>query len=157
TSARCATDSAWRDHAFAAPRDIRAYSLRFRISARGRPIVGGYDCAPTSQRERSGFRSLASCGILRWSTLRCNPGRRRGGGTPALRCRLACDRRGVLMRLASLTQPMHLRQRVRYALANIWGKRIPGPILALSYRRNACGRHLASCVQEALRGATEWS
>jgi len=61
------------------------------------------------------------------------------------------------MRLASLTQPMHLRQRVRYALASIWGRRIPGPILALSYRRNACGRHFAHCVQEALRGAREWS
>jgi len=61
------------------------------------------------------------------------------------------------MRLAALTKPMHLRQRVRYALANIWGRRIPGPILALSYRRNACGRHLARCVQEALRGAREWS
>lgn len=61
------------------------------------------------------------------------------------------------MRLASLNRPTHLRQRVRYALANVWGKRIPGPILALSYRRNACGRQLARCVQEALRGAREWT
>lgn len=61
------------------------------------------------------------------------------------------------MRLPSLKQAMHLRQRVRYALAGIWGRRIPGPILALSYRRNACGRHLARCVQEALRGPQEWS
>jgi len=61
------------------------------------------------------------------------------------------------MRLASLDRPLHLRQRIRYALANIFGRRIPGPILALSYRRNVCGRHLARCVQEALRGAREWS
>lgn len=61
------------------------------------------------------------------------------------------------MRLESLKRPMHFRQRVRYALANLWGRRIPGPILALSYRRNACGRHLARCVHEALRGAREWS
>lgn len=61
------------------------------------------------------------------------------------------------MRLACLTQPIHLRQKIRYAVANAFGRRIPGPILALSYRRNPCGRHLARCVQEALRGAREWS
>jgi hypothetical protein len=60
------------------------------------------------------------------------------------------------MRLG-LEHPLHLRQRVRYFLANVWGRRIPGPILALSFRRNSCGRHLAGCVQEALRGAREWS
>jgi hypothetical protein len=61
------------------------------------------------------------------------------------------------MRLACLEQPLHLRQKVRYALAGVFGRRIPGPILALSYRRNSCGRHLARCVHEALRGAREWS
>jgi hypothetical protein len=61
------------------------------------------------------------------------------------------------MRLACLEQPLHLRQRLRYALANAFGRRIPGPILALSYRRNSCGRHLARSVDEALRGAREWS
>jgi hypothetical protein len=61
------------------------------------------------------------------------------------------------MRLASLERPINLRQKVRFALANAFSRRIPGPILALSYQRNACGRHLAGCVQEALRGAREWS
>jgi hypothetical protein len=61
------------------------------------------------------------------------------------------------MRLASLERPINFRQRMRFALARAFGRRIPGPILALSYRCNACGRHLARCVQEALRGAREWS
>lgn len=60
------------------------------------------------------------------------------------------------MRLASLEQPINLKQRMRFALARVFGRRIPGPILALSYQRNACGRHLAGCVQEGLRGAREW-
>ncbi|HEY6308263.1 MAG TPA: carboxymuconolactone decarboxylase family protein [Candidatus Angelobacter sp.] len=46
---------------------------------------------------------------------------------------------------------------MRFVLARAFGRPIPGPILALSYRRNACGRHLAGCVQEGLRGAREWS
>ena len=61
------------------------------------------------------------------------------------------------MRLAGLTQPLHLRQRVRFMMTEAVGRRIPGPVLALSYRRNACGRQLALCVQEAMRGAREWS
>ncbi len=61
------------------------------------------------------------------------------------------------MRLACLEQPLNLRQKVRFALARAFGRQMPGPILALSYRRNSCGRHLARCVQEALRGAREWS
>ena len=60
------------------------------------------------------------------------------------------------MRLASLQQPVHLWQRTRFFLARVFGRQIPGPILALSYRRNECGRRLARCVQESLRGAREW-
>jgi hypothetical protein len=61
------------------------------------------------------------------------------------------------MRLASLEQPINLRQKVRFAMARVFARRMPGPILAFSYGRNACGRHLGGCTQEALRGAREWS
>jgi hypothetical protein len=33
----------------------------------------------------------------------------------------------------------------------------PGPILALSYQRELCGKYLAACYQEGLREVTEWS
>ena len=39
----------------------------------------------------------------------------------------------------------------------ISGGLAPGPILALSYRRELCGKYLAACYQEGLREATEWS
>jgi hypothetical protein len=37
------------------------------------------------------------------------------------------------------------------------GGLVPGPILALSYRRELCGKYLAACYQEGLREATQWS
>ena len=37
------------------------------------------------------------------------------------------------------------------------GGMAPGPILALSYRRELCGKYLAACYQEGMREATEWS
>jgi hypothetical protein len=33
---------------------------------------------------------------------------------------------------------------------------VPGPILTLSYRRELFGRSFAACLQEGMRGATEW-
>jgi len=37
------------------------------------------------------------------------------------------------------------------------GGMVPGPMLAMSYRRDLCGKHLAACFQEGMRHATEWS
>ena len=39
----------------------------------------------------------------------------------------------------------------------ISGGLAPGPILALSYRLELCGKYLAACYQEGLREATERS
>jgi hypothetical protein len=39
----------------------------------------------------------------------------------------------------------------------ISGGKVPGPILALSYRRELCGKYLAACYQEGMRKVTEWS
>ena len=33
----------------------------------------------------------------------------------------------------------------------------PGPMRVLSYRRELFGQYFAGCLQEALRGAREWS
>ncbi len=33
----------------------------------------------------------------------------------------------------------------------------PGPIATMTYRRDLFGKHLAACVQEAMRGSTEWT
>jgi hypothetical protein len=37
------------------------------------------------------------------------------------------------------------------------GGMVPGPMLALTYRRELCGQYLAACYQEGMRGASEWS
>jgi hypothetical protein len=37
------------------------------------------------------------------------------------------------------------------------GGMVPGPMLALSYRRELCGQYLAACYQEGMRRAGEWS
>ena len=37
------------------------------------------------------------------------------------------------------------------------GGMVPGPMLALSYRRELCGQYLAPCYQEGMRQAAEWS
>jgi hypothetical protein len=37
------------------------------------------------------------------------------------------------------------------------GGMAPGPVLALSYHRDLCGKYLAQCYQEGMRESTEWS
>lgn len=37
------------------------------------------------------------------------------------------------------------------------GGMVPGPMLALSYRRELCGQYLAACFQEGMRQGSEWS
>lgn len=37
------------------------------------------------------------------------------------------------------------------------GKKVPGPILVMSYRRELFGKHVAPCFQEAMREGKEWS
>ncbi len=52
---------------------------------------------------------------------------------------------------------MHWFQRMACGLMNAIAGNYPGPIMALSYRRDAFGKHFAVALQEALRGSTEWS
>ncbi len=61
------------------------------------------------------------------------------------------------MRLSALTQPHTLRQRLLFAVFRGLLGQVPGPVLALSYRRELGGKHLARCYQQALRQAKEWS
>jgi hypothetical protein len=61
------------------------------------------------------------------------------------------------MRLALLQHPHGLMQRLRFFVIGTLLGQVPGPFLALLYRRNAAGKHLARCYQEGLRRAREWT
>jgi hypothetical protein len=50
-----------------------------------------------------------------------------------------------------------LQKLILGGLGVMTGGQVPGPILALSYRRELCGKYLAACYQEGMRKATEWS
>jgi len=62
------------------------------------------------------------------------------------------------VRLTILEKGLRPLQKVILAIfKTLTGGLVPGPILALSYRRELCGKYLAKCFQEGMRGATEWS
>lgn len=61
------------------------------------------------------------------------------------------------MRLKQLEQPHSLMQKLRFFVLRALLGQVPGPILALSYRRDFCGKYLARCYQQGLRQAREWS
>jgi hypothetical protein len=61
------------------------------------------------------------------------------------------------MRLKQLEQPHGLWQKLRFAVIRATAGTVPGPFLALSYRRDFCGKYLARCYQQGLRRAREWS
>ncbi len=62
------------------------------------------------------------------------------------------------MRLKVLETGLRPIQKVILAIFKVFsGGLVPGPLLALSYRRELCGKYLAACFQEGMREATEWS
>jgi hypothetical protein len=61
------------------------------------------------------------------------------------------------MRLALLTKPVTLVQKVRFAIMRALVGQVPGPWLTLSCKRHLAGKHLARCYQEGLRRARQWS
>jgi hypothetical protein len=63
----------------------------------------------------------------------------------------------MTMRPALLAKPHSLRQRLAFAFFRAFLGQVPGPVLALSYRRDLCGKYLARCYQQGLRRAQEWS
>ncbi|HKF24218.1 MAG TPA: hypothetical protein VKE93_21800 [Candidatus Angelobacter sp.] len=60
-------------------------------------------------------------------------------------------------RLAMIAKPRGVRQRLSFAFFHAFLGQVPGPVLALSYRRDFCGKYLARCYQQGLRRAQEWS
>ena len=61
------------------------------------------------------------------------------------------------MRLGILERGHGPFQRLQLALMRPIAGRALAPVLMMSYRRNVFGKHFARCLQEALRGAREWS
>ena len=61
------------------------------------------------------------------------------------------------MRLKQLEQPHGFLQKLCFLVMRAMAGSVPGPILALSYRRDFCGKYLARCYQQGLRQAREWS
>ena len=62
------------------------------------------------------------------------------------------------MRLTILEKGLRPMQKLILAIfKTLTSGLVPGPLLALSYRRELCGKYLAECFQEGMRGATEWS
>jgi len=41
-------------------------------------------------------------------------------------------------------------------MSALFGKKIPGPVAAMSYRREMGGKHLGSFFQEKMRSQTSW-
>jgi hypothetical protein len=39
----------------------------------------------------------------------------------------------------------------------VTGGQAPGPMRVLSYHRDLCGKYLAACFQEGMRGSHEWT
>ena len=62
------------------------------------------------------------------------------------------------MRLTILEKGLRPVQKLILAVFKTFtGGLVPGPLLALSYRRELCGKYLTECFQEGMRGATQWS
>jgi hypothetical protein len=62
------------------------------------------------------------------------------------------------VRLTILEKGLRPVQKLVLAIfKTLTGGLVPGPLLALSYRRELCGKYLAACFQEGMREATEWS
>lgn len=61
------------------------------------------------------------------------------------------------MRLKQLEESHGLWQKFRFMMIRAAVGSVPGPFLALSYRRDFCGKYLARCYQQGLRQAREWS
>ena len=60
------------------------------------------------------------------------------------------------MRLAILEKGHSLVQKVQLRLMRVFTESVPGPVAAMSYRKEWFGRHFAACLQEAMRQATQW-
>jgi hypothetical protein len=62
------------------------------------------------------------------------------------------------MRLQVLENGHRLFQKAILSVIRIAsGGHVPGPVLVLSYRRELFGKHFAACLQEGMRGASEWT
>jgi len=61
------------------------------------------------------------------------------------------------MRLAALERPRGALQSLRFFIMRALFGQVPGPTLALSHRRDFCGKRLARCFQVGMRQAREWT
>jgi hypothetical protein len=61
------------------------------------------------------------------------------------------------MRLAILEKGHSLPQRLIIGTLRTLIGSVPGPILTFSYHREIFGKQFAACLQESMRGKSEWS
>jgi hypothetical protein len=61
-----------------------------------------------------------------------------------------------MMRLQMLERGNGLLHRSQFGLLRRFLGLVPGPVAALSYRRNFFGKHFARCFQEAMCAGGEW-
>ena len=61
------------------------------------------------------------------------------------------------MRLEILHHGHRPLQKMQMALMRALTGAVPGPVSVMSYRRDLFGKHMAACLQEAMRGPSPWS
>jgi hypothetical protein len=61
------------------------------------------------------------------------------------------------MRLSILQGGHKALQKVFLGIIKMLAGRVPGPILVMSYHPQLFGSHFAACLQEGMRGPSEWS
>ncbi|HVV85339.1 MAG TPA: hypothetical protein VHE35_19890 [Kofleriaceae bacterium] len=61
------------------------------------------------------------------------------------------------MRLRLLHEGFRPLQKAQLAIIRRLVGQLPGPIAVMSHRRKIFGKPFAACLQEAMRGKSEWS
>lgn len=61
------------------------------------------------------------------------------------------------MRLTILDHGHRFTQKLRFWLMQRVSGNVPDPVRVLTYRRDWFGAHFADCLEEGMRGSTQWT